>query len=895
MKVCMVPSPGADGAVGGIQRVVQAMHRYLPDLGVEFTDHPANADLLVAHAIIPPNWPDLYPRTPIVALNHGLYWAEYEWDAWAKRVNNECMELMRIADRIVAVSDWVAQAIRRATCRPVTVIGHGVDLEDWAGEDGHDGYVLWDKSRPDPVCDPSVVDLLAHAMPDTRFVSTFGTPAPNVILTGEVPYPEARQLTRRAGVYLATTRETFGISTLQALAAGVPVVGWAWGGQVEILAQQAGELPAGILVRPGDFPALKAAIARVLGDREPYSLGARQLAERFTWAEPIAAYARVFGEAVARATAKGPRTSIIVPAYNLARYLPQTLDSVAAQTDRDWECIIVDDHSPDETAQIARAYARKDRRFKVVINAENVYLAEARNIGIRKARGRYILPLDADDQLAPGAVQTLADALDRKRHIAIAYGNVRFVLDDGVTPAQVGDPAVRPPGYSGWPHAYSHHDQMRARGQQMPYASMYRRTVWEWTGGYRRRWSSSEDCDFWTRAVEYGHRPEYVTEADTLIYRIRSDSMSQTKGWRDVEVKRWFPGSRDTGHSPAGSVQLDLPVPSCDPPVVAIVIPVGPGHERYVIDALDSVAAQTFGQWEAIVVNDSGAPLGGLPSWARVIDERGLPGALGPARARNLGIAASRAGTFIPLDADDLLEPQAVELMLRAFAEADGATIYTDWWADSDPASEAFLRHEAQDFDARLLTRGSMHPVTALYPRVIWEKVGGFDEALTHWEDWDFQFRTAAIGHCERRLAVALWTYRMRIGSRREANVAAFDAGKAQIETRWGKYWRGEQLMACGCKGATIRSAGGGTTPAQAKASAAMGDAALVTYTGKQTGVFTFTGPVSGRRYRFERGVAMYVLSADVPGMVARGDFAATATAIVPAVEELDTPQLVPA
>lgn len=892
MTSVYISPPLSDGppAMGGIARVVEAMHRYLPAYGWEMAPTAGDADLLVSHATAPSGWGSQYPRKPHVNISHGLYWADYEWDKWALRVNRECFESMRTADAITAVSDWVAQAIRRASSRTVQVIPNGVDLDEWAPDEGtcHDGYVLWDKSRPDPVCDPDALNRLVAAMPGQNFVSTFGQPAPNLILTGQVPYAEARTIMRRAGVYLATTRETFGISTLQALAAGVPVVGWAWAGQAEIMINGVG----GILVTPGDDAALQAAVERVLRERETFSAEARALAARWTWEAPIAAYHELFTEVVARrrAEAKAPRTTVIVPSHNLAPYLADTLDSVIAQTDRDWECVVVDDASTDDSLAIARKYARTDKRIRVIANKANVYLAEARNIGIRKAKGRYILPLDADDQLDPNAVATLADALDGNRHLAIAYGGVRFVMADGATPAQVADPKVLPAGYSGWPRQYDHHDQMRARGQQLPYCSLYRREVWAETGGYRRRWSSSEDCDFWTRAAENGWRPAKVTDADTLIYRIRDDSMSQTKGWRDIEVKRWFPGSRDSGHSPAGSVALDLPVPSCDPPAVAVIIPVGPGHERYVIDAIDSIAAQTFQRWECIVVNDTGGSLGAaLPSWVRVI-HHDAGEHIGPGAARNLGISAARAAMFLPLDADDLLEPQALELMLAAMVEADGATIYTDWWADSDPSTDRFIRHDAQDFDASLLTRGSMHPVTALYPVSVWRAVGGYDEALSHWEDWDFQFRTMAAGHCERRLAVALWTYRMRLGTRREANVAAFAEGKAQIEARWGKYWRGERLMACGCSGNTIRPASLGTPSPRPG-----GDSLMLTYIGSQAGTFTFGGPATGTRYRFEQGRPMYVFASDAPGMINRGDFEAAPTPTVAAIAELDAPQLVPA
>src|SRR4051812_15947600 len=95
-----------------------------------------------------------------------------------------------------------------------------------------------------------------------------------------------------------------------------------------------------------------------------------------------------------------PLVSVIVPCFGQAHYLPEAVGSVLAQTFTDWECIIVDDGSPDDTAAVAARLAAGDDRIKIV-RQENRGLPGARNAGIRAARGRYILPLDADDRLEP--------------------------------------------------------------------------------------------------------------------------------------------------------------------------------------------------------------------------------------------------------------------------------------------------------------------------------------------------------------------------------------------------------------------------------------------------------------------------------------------------------------
>ncbi|WP_312321547.1 glycosyltransferase family A protein [Soonwooa sp.] len=90
--------------------------------------------------------------------------------------------------------------------------------------------------------------------------------------------------------------------------------------------------------------------------------------------------------------------SIIVPCYNQSQYLDECLQSVLDQTYQNWECIIVNDGSKDDTEEIALKWIVKDNRFKY-ISKENGGVASARNYGIRKCKGEWILPLDGDDKI----------------------------------------------------------------------------------------------------------------------------------------------------------------------------------------------------------------------------------------------------------------------------------------------------------------------------------------------------------------------------------------------------------------------------------------------------------------------------------------------------------------
>lgn len=95
-----------------------------------------------------------------------------------------------------------------------------------------------------------------------------------------------------------------------------------------------------------------------------------------------------------------PKISIIVPVYNVGKYLEQSLDSILAQSFESWEAIVVDDGSTDGSGAICDRYASIDSRF-VVIHQPNQGVSEARNNGIRVAKGDYVAFLDSDDWLAP--------------------------------------------------------------------------------------------------------------------------------------------------------------------------------------------------------------------------------------------------------------------------------------------------------------------------------------------------------------------------------------------------------------------------------------------------------------------------------------------------------------
>lgn len=106
-----------------------------------------------------------------------------------------------------------------------------------------------------------------------------------------------------------------------------------------------------------------------------------------------------------------PKVTIIVPVYNAEKYVRETLDSLKSQCMTDFEVLMIDDGSRDSSPAIIDEYAQSDARFRA-IHKENGGVSSARNLGLREARGEWIMFVDADDLLTENTLQALCAATD---------------------------------------------------------------------------------------------------------------------------------------------------------------------------------------------------------------------------------------------------------------------------------------------------------------------------------------------------------------------------------------------------------------------------------------------------------------------------------------------------
>lgn len=196
-----------------------------------------------------------------------------------------------------------------------------------------------------------------------------------------------------------------------------------------------------------------------------------------------------------------PIISIIVPCYNQAQYLSEALESVLAQTIENWECVIVNDGSTDNTLEIANEWAQKDSRF-TVIDKKNGGPSDARNVGIRASQGKYILPLDADDIVRPQYAELATDYLDCNGDCKIVYSEAE--LFGGKTGEWV------LPEYS--PNSELWDNSIFC-------TAVFRRSDFDKTSGYNLNMKyGNEDWDFWLTLLEEGGEVYKISES-MLLYR----------------------------------------------------------------------------------------------------------------------------------------------------------------------------------------------------------------------------------------------------------------------------------------------------------------------------------------------------------------------------------------
>ena len=202
-----------------------------------------------------------------------------------------------------------------------------------------------------------------------------------------------------------------------------------------------------------------------------------------------------------------PYISIIVPCYSQAVYLSETLQSVLDQSYTNWECIIVDDGSPDNTEKVASEWVEKDARFRY-LKKENGGVSKARNKGIEVAQGEWILPLDSDDIIAKDYLKLAVEVMRNRPDVGVIYCKVNFF--------------GAKEGYWDLPPFEMKKFLIR---NQIFNCGFFKKEDWKITGGYDEAMiSGREDWEFWINLLKTTGKEVVRLDYLGFFYRIKEKS-----------------------------------------------------------------------------------------------------------------------------------------------------------------------------------------------------------------------------------------------------------------------------------------------------------------------------------------------------------------------------------
>lgn len=201
------------------------------------------------------------------------------------------------------------------------------------------------------------------------------------------------------------------------------------------------------------------------------------------------------------------KVSVIIPCFNLGRFIGEAIDSVTSQTFQDFEIIIINDGSTDsETNEILKSI--NSPKIKLV-TTDNQGLVAARNTGISEALGEYILPLDADDKIASTYLEKAVAVLDQNKEIGIVYCEAEFF------------------GAEEFKWDLPEFELSRMLIDNLIFCSaLFRREDWKTVNGYKSYMTYGwEDYDFWLSIIEL-ERKVYRIPEQLFFYRKREGSMA---------------------------------------------------------------------------------------------------------------------------------------------------------------------------------------------------------------------------------------------------------------------------------------------------------------------------------------------------------------------------------
>jgi glycosyltransferase involved in cell wall biosynthesis len=519
-------------------------------------------------------------------------------------------------------------------------------------------------------------------------------------------------------------------------------------------------------LRPGQHPCLDEFGEVVLGLRSavPLAAEAEPPANMDPGAERVAvrrALAALSGRAEVRDEIK---VSVIVPCFNHGRYLRDCITSVAAQNYRHLEVIVVNDGSTDDSKEVAEACLQEfpQLRIRIVTQANSGQPAIARNAGIRLARGEFILPLDADDQIDSGYLGKGMRTFEGNDGVDVVFADMLVCNQYGQQRKSAGK---------------LDRDALK-QSNQFAYCSLFRKSLWEKIGGYRENIRGYEDWDFWLAASLAGAQGAYLP-AIGLVFNERIDGVYAQTIVQHTACVAQLRLNNPTAFSSAelheSRIILTNPGAEKRNIVVSVVIACAPG-DAHLREAVNSVFTQTYRHWEIVIVNANGPDEPGRTARELVRSYpkeriRLLGGRQGnAAEARNAGVQAARGKYILTLDPEDKLHP---EILAKGAALLDRSAAvgiaYSDWHVFG--ANNRLQRAPDYNYQA-LCTTFQAIACTSLFRKEAWTAAGGFNREMeSAFLDWDFLVGCGGR-YCGERIPEPLFYYREKEGRSLETSVS---------------------------------------------------------------------------------------------------------------------------
>jgi len=430
-----------------------------------------------------------------------------------------------------------------------------------------------------------------------------------------------------------------------------------------------------------------------------------------------------------------PKISVVMAVYNGEKYLKEAIESVLRQTYQDFEFIIVDDASNDKTSVILESF--DDPRIKFIKNPENLGLTKSLNKGIKAAKGKYIARMDADDISLPHRFERQVEFLERNPDHAVVGSSYYQIHDSGKICSLI--------------HVLTDDLEIREGLRKQNWFGHGSVMIWKdaflKVGGYDEKYKFAQDYDLWLRMAEVYRLAN--TEEPLYCWRLTPSCIS-----KDKEAEQRYYANlaiSEAAKRQTAKTDKEKMCVSLTDPVVSVIVPTY-NRPDMLKDAINSILAQSYQDFEIVVVNDCGqdveATISEMNKGANKIVYIKHSCNKGLAAARNTGIKLARGKYIAYLDDDDIFYPDHLETLVNSLEQNHYHVAYTDAYRAHQVYQDGSYKIIGRDipysfdFSKDILLIQNISPVNCfMNTKQCLEEVGLFDDNFHAHEDWELWIR----------------------------------------------------------------------------------------------------------------------------------------------------------